>query len=49
MLKSIKKRKYEKENRSFRLEWEDDWAFTMQGDKPLFLIRPNGVKFWKTV
>ena len=38
MLKSSKKRKYEKENRSFKMEYEDDWAFTMKGDTPLCLI-----------
>ena len=38
MLENSEKRKYEKENRSFKMEWEDDWAFIMQEDKPLCLI-----------
>ena len=38
MLKDSQKRKYEKRNRSFKMEWEDDWTFTMQGDTPLCLV-----------
>ena len=36
MLKGSQKRKYEKENRRFKMEW--DWVFTMQGDTPLCLV-----------
>lgn len=35
---NCKKRKYEDENRNFKPEWEEDFAFTVKGDKPLCLI-----------
>lgn len=38
MAASNKKRKYEEENRSFQSEWEDDFAFTDKGGKPICLI-----------
>ena len=33
-----KKRKCEDENRGFNIEWEENYAFTNQGYKPLCLI-----------
>ena len=34
----MKKQKYEDENRNFKPEWEEDFAFTIKGAKPLRLI-----------
>ena len=36
--KNTKKRKYEEENRAFKVEWEEDYAFTVHENKPLCLI-----------
>lgn len=36
---NCKKYKYEEENRSFKPEWEEEFAFTVKGGKPLCLIR----------
>jgi hypothetical protein len=35
---NCKKRKYEDENINFKPEWEEDFAFTVKGGKPLCLI-----------
>ena len=35
---TCKKRKYEDENRQFRQEWEEKYAFIERSGKPLYLI-----------
>ena len=35
---NYKKRKHEDENSDFKPEWEEDFAFTVKGGKPLCLI-----------